>query len=100
MDFCCDQMRGELTSSCPEHSDRFACPDALLHYDARFREYGLIVHDGGASFRLIAFCPWCGSCLPASLRDRWFTELERLGVDPSISEVPERFRSDAWWSGT
>ena len=32
--------------------------------------YGLIIHDGGTSAVTIQFCPWCGSKLPASKRDR------------------------------
>ncbi|HEY1189121.1 MAG TPA: hypothetical protein VGE74_15815 [Gemmata sp.] len=47
----------------------------------------------------IRFCPWCGTRLPASLRDEWFAELERHGIDPSAGEVPAAFRSSAWWAG-
>jgi hypothetical protein len=61
---CCERMATELSRVCPEHSDRFACPDALVH---RFGDgrIGLIVHDGGKSSVLIAFCPWCGARLAA-----------------------------------
>jgi hypothetical protein len=63
-------MRREAEFVCDEHRDRFDCPDALLHYEPKLREYGLIVHDGGTSSRAISFCPWCGVHLPASLRAR------------------------------
>jgi hypothetical protein len=43
-------------------------------YHPTFDEYGIIVHDGGPSFVVIAYCPWCGVGLPESKRDRWFTE--------------------------
>ena len=83
---CCEDMRREVERVCVEHPDRLDCPDCLLHYSSRFREYGLIVHDGGSSSVGIRFCPWCGARLPESLRDRWFEELEALGIDPSRNE--------------
>jgi hypothetical protein len=91
-------MRRQLERVCNQHPDRFDCPDCLVHYSARFREYGLIVHDGGSSSCLIRFCPWCGARLPDSLRDEWFAELERQGIDPGADEVPAEFQSAAWWA--
>lgn len=93
---CCKIMVVEVNRSCPDHSDRFDCPDCLISYTARFREYGIIVHDGGTSNRAIEFCPWCGATLPQSERDRWFSELERRGIDPSIDTVPDTFRDERW----
>jgi hypothetical protein len=97
MRHCCDVMRGEVERRCEQHPDRYDCPDFLIQYSPKLREYGLIVHDGGCSSILIAFCPWCGAKLPESLRDRWFDELERLGIDPVHDEVPETHRSSTWW---
>ena len=54
---CCQAMGQHLNRCCDRHEDPFACPDALVAFDARFQEYGLIVHDGGASVVGIAFCP-------------------------------------------
>jgi hypothetical protein len=91
-------MRSHLEFSCEQHSSPFDCPDALVAYSESFNEYGLIVHDGGGSFILISFCPWCGSRLPESLRARWFAELEALGFDdPLDQEIPEAYRTDAWY---
>jgi hypothetical protein len=67
-DHCCEDMRREVERRCERHPNRFDCPDCLIHYSPRVREYGLIVHDGGSSSRHIRFCPWCGSRLPESLR--------------------------------
>ena len=53
-------MSDALTNRCPEHSDPFDCPDALICYSAE-GGYGLIVHDGGQSFIAIGYCPWCGA---------------------------------------
>jgi len=95
---CCEVMAQAVTTACEQHPDRFDCPDALLRYWEKFCEYGLIVHDGGTSARSIDFCPWCGTRLPESQRDRWFDEIARLGFsDPDDPAIPERFQSDEWW---
>lgn len=62
-DHCCSRMAEDLAQTCSLHADRSACPDALI---GRIGEgYGIIVHDGGSSVVEIAFCPWCGTRLPA-----------------------------------
>ncbi|WP_148210884.1 DUF6980 family protein [Methylibium petroleiphilum] len=60
---CCESMQRQLESVCEEHSSRHECPDALIDYFPRLKEYGLIVHDGGSSSIAISFCPWCGTKL-------------------------------------
>ena len=95
---CCDEMHSHTEFSCAVHSTPEDCPDALVGYSDRFREYGLLIHDGGSSSISIRFCPWCGSKLPESLRDRWFEELSALGFDdPWSQEIPESFRTGAWY---
>lgn len=52
------------------------------------------------SYIVIRNCPWCGAALPPSLRAEWFRRLALLGVpNPGATpdDVPEAFRSDAWW---
>ena len=95
---CCADLNLALTNICDEHADDgFACPDLLLAYSPTFDEYGLIVHDGGASTVLIANCPWCGAKLPESQRDRWFEELEAAGFDdPLAQDIPEKYRAADW----
>lgn len=68
MDHCCQEMDEAVSSECPEHPDRFDCPDALVGFWPSQREYGLLIHDGGASMSVINYCPWCGAKLPESLR--------------------------------
>ena len=64
-----------------------------LVFIPKFREYGVQVLDGGTSFLALSFCPWCATKLPSSLRDQWFDEMERLGVDPLVKNaVPEIYR--------
>ncbi len=95
---CCEAMKTHLDFSCAQHSSPFECPDALVFYSDQFAEYGLIVHNGGGgSYVLIQFCPWCGTALPESLRDRWFEELEELGYgEPLDQEIPAQYKTGAW----
>jgi hypothetical protein len=57
---CCPAMQREIDRRCAQHPDRFDCPDAVVYRTVR-GSYGLIIHDGGASWYDIAFCPWCGA---------------------------------------
>jgi hypothetical protein len=96
-DHCCQQMRDEVEHRCAEHPDPYDCPEHLVRYVPNFDEYGLIVHDGGASYVDIAYCPWCGTRLPRSKRERWWAEMERLGIDPWTETPPPLYQSDAWY---
>jgi hypothetical protein len=89
-------MVGQVTQKCDRHPDPSGCPDVLIRFDERFVEYGLLVHDGGSSSIIILFCPWCGTRLPESRRDRWFDELEALGIDPGGDEIPIEYRDGRW----
>ncbi|WP_369228014.1 hypothetical protein AB5J52_47980 [Streptomyces sp. R39] len=93
---CCEAMNSHLNWRCDEHDDAFDCPDALVDFSAKFQEYGLIIHDGGTSSITMDFCPWCGRRLPESQRDRWFDELERLGIDPGEDRLPAEFQDARW----
>jgi hypothetical protein len=77
-------------------ADPFECADAIVVYNEVFDEYGIPVHDGGASYVLIEHCPWCGEKLPESQRDRWFDATEALGVDHEA--LPPKFLTGAWRS--
>jgi hypothetical protein len=70
-----------------------------VRFISKFREYGIEVLDGGSSHIVLEFCPWCGSTLPPSLRDRWHEELEKLGIDIDDSDavIPEPFRDERWF---
>lgn len=91
-------MTSALNQRCDMHPDPFDCADNLLYYSSRFDEYGIIIHDGGASSSLIKYCPWCGTKLPESKRDEWFDKLEALGFDhPLLQDIPEEFTTAAWY---
>jgi hypothetical protein len=97
---CCQQMSDQLSHNCGESPQPHDCPDKLISYSPKFREYGLVVHDGGTSSVQISFCPWCGRRLPSSLRSQWFEELEALGFDsPVEQEIPDKYKSEAWHAG-
>ena len=91
-------MAAQIDHHCVEHANLFDCPDALVFYELRFDEYGIIIHDGGTSVQLIHYCPWCGTALPVSKRERWFETLAGLGFDdPTVQAIPTAFTSDAWY---
>ncbi|MGD9869233.1 MAG: hypothetical protein AB7U38_14675 [Hyphomicrobiales bacterium] len=92
-------MRAAVEFHCEQHSSPFECPDALVHYSEVFDEYGIIIHDGGPSYSLIQYCPWCGAKLPESQRDRYFAELDALGIEYDFLDdetLPEKYRTAAW----
>ena len=97
---CCEQMQDQLGHNCSEHRLPHDCPDTLILYSPKFREYGLIVHDGGTSAVQILFCPWCGHEFPPSLRNQWFRELEAMGFHPPFEdEIPDKYKSAEWHAG-
>jgi hypothetical protein len=97
---CCAKMRKALEHQCEQHGTPFDCPDTVLVYHELFDEYGIPIRDGGASYLLVDHCPWCGTRLPQSKRDRWFDEVEATGLDPNDSEkLPERYLSAEWREG-
>lgn len=95
---CCEMMTSNVQHECAQHPDPADCPDALIGYSLTFDEYGIWIHDGGPSYVVISFCPWCGQRLPSSRRDEWFDTLERLGFDcPLEQDIPPEFKTDAWY---
>lgn len=91
---CCDAMRTALAFDCTEHADPFECGDGLLVHNPVFGETGLVIHDGGASYVLIAHCPWCGAKLPDSERERWFDETE--AIEKEGREIPPEYFTAVW----
>ena len=92
-------MTEMVTHTCSQHPSPFDCADHLIYYISQFDEYGLLIHDGGAAYLAIVFCPWCGRRLPESKRDLWFDELAAMGFDdPVEQEIPEAYKSDEWYA--
>ena len=93
--------------------DKFCCETLVLNlkekrtcigYNEVFREIYLNRSDTRSVITVIFFCPWCGSKLPNSLRDKFFDILEKeYNIETDIGEYKERkdipmeFKSDEWW---
>jgi len=86
--FCCSQMRRALKSG-----------ETGLVHKAKFREFGLVVRDGGSSYVTIQYCPWCGHALPASLRIAWLRAIADLGFEPGDEQIPAKYLDDRWYRG-
>jgi hypothetical protein len=86
--FCCEQMETAINS-----------PEIPLNFNAKFREFGIAILDGGSSVLEITHCPWCAKKLPGSLRQKWFDELEKRGIDPATGAIPPEFTDARWYAG-
>ncbi|MCA9840433.1 MAG: hypothetical protein KC422_26235 [Trueperaceae bacterium] len=92
----CIHMANYASFRCEHHPNLKDCSDATILYDARFDEYSL--NSARAWVVPIQYCPFCGSELPESKRDRWFKELAALGYDnPRQQAIPEKYKSDLWY---
>ena len=92
--FCCAAMAAAARFDCDQHADPFDCADQIVVYNEVFDEFGIVVHDGGASYVLMTVCPGCGTRLPESQRDRWFDETEAKGF--SDDALPPEYTTGAW----
>jgi hypothetical protein len=62
--YCCETMRYQLNLQCDQHPGTLDCADILVCHSEQSDEYGIIIHDGGSSYSVIQYCPWCGTKLP------------------------------------
>ncbi|GMU83481.1 MAG: hypothetical protein AMXMBFR47_33510 [Planctomycetota bacterium] len=53
---------------CPEHTDPFECPDIAILANLERNRFGSPIRDGGGSYYVICYCPWCGIRLPGENR--------------------------------
>ena len=93
--YCCEMMKHNVSCECKE-----CVGDKTIFYSKRFDEYMIPVSEDGLSGICIAYCPWCGQKLPESKRERWFEELDEMGIEFSLfdtEQVPEPYLSDEWW---
>ena len=71
-------------------------------YSPSMREYYISLKDP-IVVDTIAYCPWCGTKLPESLRDQYFDTLKQeYNIDNDIDAeevgtLPAEFKTDAWW---
>jgi hypothetical protein len=52
-------MEAQMNIECPHHEPG-RCPDAVVYYSQPNKVFGIRVQDGGSSYLIITFCPWCG----------------------------------------
>lgn len=101
--FPCVHLATQATHECAEHEDPRDCPEALVVWEPRFREWGLPIRgrdDGSFSYLVIRHCPWCGAAVEPSLRAEWHAELVSAGFANPLAawdRLPDPYRSDAWW---
>jgi hypothetical protein len=62
MKYCCDEMKSRAEHKCELHDSPFDCADNLIYHSSD-NEFGLIIHDGGCSYIIINYCPFCGKKL-------------------------------------
>lgn len=70
----------------------------VILFDIRTNEYHIAINEDQDTRTLqkIDFCPWSGDKLPKSYRDRWFAELEKLGIDPLNDPIPGPYQTAQW----
>lgn len=70
----------------------------IIHYNPIFDEYGIIMPDDSFSYIKLSYCPWCGCKLPISMRDEWFSRLEKMGYENPLlrDDLPVEYQSDKW----
>ncbi|SLA68351.1 DUF6980 family protein [Mycobacteroides abscessus] len=83
--------------SCEGINNAVRMKEVPVNFLSKFREWGIAILDGGSASLTIAYCPFCGSKLPNSLRDVWFDRLQTMGLEPGDPAIPEAMRSDRWW---
>jgi hypothetical protein len=89
--FCCKEI--ELFINDPRDP---------IEYNPIFREYFIRLNNCSNVITL-AYCSWCGSKLPVSLRKSYFNTLEKehqietnLGEYKERSDIPADFKTDKW----
>jgi hypothetical protein len=102
MRHCCKSMRRQIKhlSIC---DDPFHCHQAVIYYNPRFDEYGIIVHGKKYVIRM-NFCPFCGAKLPESKYTLWLKTLKAMGLKDVDAfsvlrrkDIPKEFLTDEWY---
>jgi hypothetical protein len=86
-------MAAQLAVTCEIH-ELEDCPDSVIGHWRKSGEYGLRIHDGGASMILIDYCPWCRTRLRPKSRGPLVTAgrfgREALPEGIPLARVPRR----------
>lgn len=93
----CKNMRSNYFTPHSKESMAKDIEDRLVIYIPQFLEYGLPIQDGGNSYLLIRYCPWCGAKLPKSRRNEWLSKMSKLGYSSPFSQkIPEVYLHEDW----
>jgi hypothetical protein len=68
----------------------------IVKYSNIWNEYNIDINENIQ--QQIYYCPWCGEKLPISQRERWFDNLESMGIDPMNGNIPEEFQDETWYN--
>jgi hypothetical protein len=61
--YCCTDMAYQLVEDSKPLAEDEINYDAVMRYCKSHKEFGIPIHDGGASYISINYCPWCGTKL-------------------------------------
>ncbi len=61
--YCCIDMAYHLVEDAKPLKRDEINYDAVIRYCKSHKQFGIPIHDGGASYVSIRYCPWCGSKL-------------------------------------
>ena len=91
-------MNGTKKFCCSDMEQNIGNDVKIIYYNSVFDEYGIPMPGDPFSFIKLNYCPWCGCELPISMRDEWFSRLEKLGyTNPLLrDDLPLEFQSDRW----
>jgi hypothetical protein len=97
MTYCCKALWEQAHRQCGDHPDPSDCPDVLIAAPENGAEFGIRIHDGGSSFVVIRYCPWCGAQLPrreGGERDETIADSQSLAATHlrSMVELIQRLR--------
>ena len=94
-------VQSVLRARYPEIFSFIDAGECGLRYSPKVREFHLQVRRSSVSVvQEICFCPFTGQALPPGLRDEYFRELEALGLQDGLADIPRappEFQSEAWW---
>lgn len=74
-----------------------------VRYSPKVREYSLPLNNKRGVSQGFDYCPWCGTKLPDSLRQEYFSILrEEYSVEDPLDprdkhKIPKEFENDEWW---
>lgn len=93
---CCALMAEQANLTYPEAAGALlGSTDKRIYWSPLFDEFGLICQPS-AEILLIANCPFCGTRLPPSQRNKWFAKLGSVGWKNWGDPIPREFFFHAW----